>query len=266
MMNQIFVDGYGLCEVWSLPKVSPKRQRKGKYVPESFVHPAKMNVVLCRNIIEIYTKLGDIVVDPMSGIGTTLVEAVLKGRDAIGVELEQPFVGTTQKNIGLIERKRTINPKGKATVIQGDSRELSKILRGKADVAVFSPPFADSRGWKAKDYEKFVEVMRQRCKDGLVKGHYSTPEAELRHIKKAQEGAKVSHDNIGGLKYGKPVDAIVTSPPFARDKGGEKGMLVHDTKRKNDKTLYRTYTKGSSNIDNLPYGKPFLLDIAPTPP
>ncbi|GAJ22660.1 unnamed protein product, partial [marine sediment metagenome] len=28
--NRIFVDGHGMCEVWSLPKVSPKKQRRGK--------------------------------------------------------------------------------------------------------------------------------------------------------------------------------------------------------------------------------------------
>lgn len=52
----------------------------------------------------------------------------------------------------------------------------------------------------------------------------------------------------------KEADVVVTSPPYARDKGGEKGMLVHDEKRKNDATLYRTYTAKEENIDNLPFG------------
>lgn len=39
-MEKIFVDGHGMCEVWALPKVAPKKQRAGKYVQESFVHPA----------------------------------------------------------------------------------------------------------------------------------------------------------------------------------------------------------------------------------
>ena len=58
-----------------------------------------------------------------------------------------------------------------------------------------------------------------------------------------------SEQNISRLKY----DAVITSPPYARDKGGEKGMLTHDEKRRKDKTLYKTYGKNPENIDNLPY-------------
>jgi modification methylase len=35
-----------------------------------------------------YTRPGDLVIDPMCGIGTTLIEAVHLGRDAAGVEYE----------------------------------------------------------------------------------------------------------------------------------------------------------------------------------
>jgi DNA modification methylase len=38
--------------------------------------------------IETYSERGDLVVDPMCGIGTTPVEAVALDRRAIGVELE----------------------------------------------------------------------------------------------------------------------------------------------------------------------------------
>ena len=35
-----------------------------------------------------YTEPGDLVADPMCGIGTTLVEAVHLGRDGLGIEYE----------------------------------------------------------------------------------------------------------------------------------------------------------------------------------
>ena len=38
-----------------------------------------------------YTEPGDLVADPMCGIGTTLVEAIHLGRDAIGIEYEAPL-------------------------------------------------------------------------------------------------------------------------------------------------------------------------------
>jgi len=88
-MEKVFVDGHGWCQVWDLPKVSPKKQREGRYVPESFVHPAKMDVGLCRKIIETYTEPGQIVLDPMAGISTTIIEAAYLGRNSVGVELEE---------------------------------------------------------------------------------------------------------------------------------------------------------------------------------
>src|ERR1700692_1665626 len=43
---------------------------------------------LARRAVETYSDPGGLVVDPMCGMGTTLVEAIDLGRRAIGVELE----------------------------------------------------------------------------------------------------------------------------------------------------------------------------------
>jgi hypothetical protein len=50
-------------------------------------HPGKILPELARHAILTYRQIRELVLDPMCGIGTTLVEAVL-GRRAIGVELE----------------------------------------------------------------------------------------------------------------------------------------------------------------------------------
>ena len=49
--------------------------------------------------IATYTKPGDLVLDPMAGIGSTLVEAVHLGRDAIGVEYEPQWADLGRANI-----------------------------------------------------------------------------------------------------------------------------------------------------------------------
>jgi len=139
-VKTFFLDGHGECEVWELPKIAPSKQRQ-YYDPESYIHPAKMDVFLCRKIIKTYTQENELILDPMAGIGTTLIEGALLGRNTIGVELEEKFVRITQKNIERLEKLRTLSPKGKAEIIQGDARELSKLLTEKADSIVFSPPF-----------------------------------------------------------------------------------------------------------------------------
>ena len=48
--------------------------------------PGKMLPELARRAISAYSEPGDLVVDPLCGIGTTLVEAIQLDRDALGVE------------------------------------------------------------------------------------------------------------------------------------------------------------------------------------
>src|SRR5205823_7851201 len=74
--------------VWPAAQRTSRAQRAGRYLPESMAHPGKMLPAIARRAIETYTDPGDLVLDPMCGIGTTLVEAVHLGRDAIGVEYE----------------------------------------------------------------------------------------------------------------------------------------------------------------------------------
>lgn len=52
----------------------------------------------------------------------------------------------------------------------------------------------------------------------------------------------------------KEVDVVISSPPYATDKGGEKGLLVHDDQRQKGKSIYKTYSEDANNIDNKPYG------------
>ena len=69
------------------------------YCSESIRHPAKMELSLCREIIKRYSKKGDLILDPMCGIGTTIIEGMLLGRNVIGIEYEQKFVDLAKKNI-----------------------------------------------------------------------------------------------------------------------------------------------------------------------
>lgn len=50
--------------------------------------PAKFPPQLPKHFIELYTKPGDIVLDPMSGSGTTILEATLTERRAIGTDID----------------------------------------------------------------------------------------------------------------------------------------------------------------------------------
>jgi len=131
--------------VWTTAQASPAAQRKNTYVPESTAHPAKMLPEVVRHAVAHYTRPGELVLDPMCGIGTTLVEAVRLGRRAVGVEYEPHWVQVTQANLDLA-REQGIDHD--ARVFHGDARQLVTLLPseyvGRATLVVTSPPYGPS--------------------------------------------------------------------------------------------------------------------------
>jgi len=120
-------------------------QRTGWYVAESTAHPAKMLPAIARRAIIAYSQPGDLVLDPMCGIGTTLVEATRLGRDAVGVELEPRWVDVAQANLAHARGRGT---SGTGRAITGDARRLVDLLgaelAGRVALVVSSPPYGSS--------------------------------------------------------------------------------------------------------------------------
>jgi SAM-dependent methyltransferase len=131
--------------VWTTAQTSPAAQRKNRYTPESTAHPAKMLPAVAAHAIAHYTKPGDLVLDPMCGIGTTLVEAVHLGRRAVGIEYEPHWVEVARANLQLA-RDAGVDHEGR--VFHGDARQLASLLPpeyvGQAALVVTSPPYGPS--------------------------------------------------------------------------------------------------------------------------
>src|SRR5258708_36800617 len=87
--------------VWPVWQVSARAQRKGRFVPSSTAHPARMVPELARRLVAAYSQPGDLVLDPMCGIGTTLVEAVHADRKGLGIEYEGRWARLAQPHIDL---------------------------------------------------------------------------------------------------------------------------------------------------------------------
>lgn len=85
--------------VWPCAQTSPQYQRAGRYLSASSRHPGKMLPELARRVITEYCPPTGLVVDPMCGIGTTLVEAAALSRRAVGVELEPRWAELARANL-----------------------------------------------------------------------------------------------------------------------------------------------------------------------
>jgi len=128
--------------VWPVGQRSPAVQRRGRFVPGSGAHPARMWPDLAAHAIGCYSRPGDLVADPLCGIGTTLIEAIHADRDAIGIEYEPRWADLARANIALA---RAQGGAGRGVVECGDATELpdllSPVLEGRVDLIVTSPPY-----------------------------------------------------------------------------------------------------------------------------
>lgn len=116
------------------------------WTAESYAHPAKASPALAFRILEHLEELGLLpegatILDPMGGIGTFVLAAALKGHPATMVELEPKFVKLAQANADRLALKGFGAP---ITIIKGDARHLSELIKGQA-VGVMSPPYLESQ-------------------------------------------------------------------------------------------------------------------------
>jgi len=56
------------------------------------IHPTQKSIHLLRQLIEIFTDPGEVVIDPVAGSGVTLLAAAQLGRKAYGFEIKKEFV------------------------------------------------------------------------------------------------------------------------------------------------------------------------------
>ncbi|UQA92183.1 TRM11 family SAM-dependent methyltransferase [Streptomyces halobius] len=166
--------------VWNTAPTSAPAQRKGRYLPGSAAHPAKMLPGIAAHAITTYTRPGDLVLDPMCGIGTTLVEALHLGRNAVGVEYEPKWAHLARLNAAAAAHEGGTE----GAVCTGDARQLTSLvppaLHGQVDLVVTSPPYGPSVHGQ-------VRSTRETGERGVVKKdfRYSHDPTNLAHVSTA---------------------------------------------------------------------------------
>jgi site-specific DNA-methyltransferase (adenine-specific) len=69
-------------------------------------HPTEKSVDTLRPIVEVFSKPGEIVLDPFSGSGSSLVAAALLGRNYLGIELESKYCDLARRRLAGVARYR----------------------------------------------------------------------------------------------------------------------------------------------------------------
>jgi DNA modification methylase len=115
--------------VWSFPErgnwATHKSDYRGNFAPQ-----------VPRNLIEMYSQAGDSILDPMVGAGTTLVEAKLLARHALGIDINPNAAKLAEEAL-----KFTHQPTTKQKVMIEDARNLSFLKDNSFDLIIAHPPY-----------------------------------------------------------------------------------------------------------------------------
>ena len=87
-------------------------KRDGDQYPK--IHPAQKPVAVLKQLIEIFTDPGDVVIDPCAGSGATLRAAYELGRSAYGFEISRSFCKQAWEEMLVVNKK----------VMIGDSEQM----------------------------------------------------------------------------------------------------------------------------------------------
>jgi SAM-dependent methyltransferase len=132
----------GGLSVWACGQRPGRTQRGERYAGRWWEHPAPTLPDLAAYVINRYTRPGEWVLDPMCGIGTTVVEAVTRGRRAVGIDIEPRWTDIARASTDALRRP---GRPADAQVITGDARHadtlLDEALLGQIPLLFCAPPY-----------------------------------------------------------------------------------------------------------------------------
>jgi len=88
--------GKNPSDVWQIAKVTSGRNRSS---PERTAHPAQFPLELVERVIKVSSNVGDLVLDPFMGSGSTAECALRNDRFVIGFELEDKYIDFAKQRI-----------------------------------------------------------------------------------------------------------------------------------------------------------------------
>ena len=160
--------------VWSFPErgtwATHNPKYRGNWAPQ-----------IPQNLILLYSKEGDTVLDPMVGGGTTMIEAKLLKRRGIAFDIHPEVVDLAKKACDFPAEKGMFEPE----ISQGDARDMKSIKDESVDLIATHPPYLNIIKYGDKDIEgdlsalssleKFcgqVELVAKECFRLLRPGKY----------------------------------------------------------------------------------------------
>lgn len=147
--------------IWSFPE-------RGSWATHSGKYRGNWSPYIPRNLILRYSKKKDWILDQFLGSGTTLIEAKLLGRNAIGVDINSEAVKLSNTNLNF-----TCQERSKIFTKQGNANNLPFIKDENIDLICTHPPYADIIRYSKEipgdishlKYEEFLKELEQVARE-----------------------------------------------------------------------------------------------------
>jgi len=154
--------------VWSFPV-------RGKWAVHDSSYRGNWAPEVPRNLVLRYSKPGDLVLDPFVGGGTTAIEAILLGRNFIGLDVNSAALAFTRRKLRRLKsriRRERGGDVGLPTVrlFRGDARRMRKVADETVDLVCAHPPYMDIVEYTRRDPadlstitdpDRFIREMRK---------------------------------------------------------------------------------------------------------
>src|SRR5262245_46494484 len=94
--------------LWPCGQHSDAAQRAGRYAPDAPKHRARLLPDEAARIIDRFSQPGQRVLGLFCGAGTSLVEAVYAGRDALGIDNDRRWAAAARANLAYAQDRKSV--------------------------------------------------------------------------------------------------------------------------------------------------------------
>ena len=211
--------------------------RVGKHLDHGATFPEK----LANRFIQMYSKEGDLILDPFLGTGTTLEACRNTLRNGVGIELNERFISYAKD----VCKQSTLNNTVDLKVIHDDCRNLLKHLDEESvQLMVTSPPYANFIQRSVEDRKNTHKTSLIKNENNSTVNQYSDKEEDFGNLeyplfledvrelmKKLLKVTKKGGYNVWVIKDYRDTKNKIPYVPFHSDLariGEEVGFKFHD--------------------------------------
>ncbi len=150
------------------------------------IHPAVFPIALAARCISLFTHVGELVLDPFVGSGTTLLAAQDLGRNAVGFDLKREYIDLCYSRLG----QSRLDENSQQIAVCDDAHNIPQYFEEETIALVLtSPPYAN--------------MLNRRRKNKSIRGDMRKNE----HFLKVQQYSD-DHRDLGTMEPKKYADVL----------------------------------------------------------